>query len=340
MNSEFVLIVGGAGYIGAHTCFELLVSGYNIVVLDNLSNSQKESLKRLSTLTGKEIDFYEVDIRDSRSVDLVFEKYGFSSVVHFAGLKSVGESNSFPLKYYDNNVSGSISLLKVMDKYNVKKLVFSSSATVYGTPKELPIPETAPTSTINPYGQSKLLVEKILVDVAKADPDWKIANLRYFNPAGAHFSGLIGEDPKDIPNNIMPYISQVAVGKLEKLSVFGGDYDTVDGTGVRDYIHVTDLAKGHLAALNYLNSSQECGFSSFNLGTGKGVSVLELINAFEKASGKNIPFNIVARRQGDVAACYADPTKANKVLGWKAELDIDRICQDAWRWQVNNPTGY
>jgi UDP-glucose 4-epimerase len=338
--NQSVLVTGGAGYIGAHTCLELLKSGFRVFVLDNLSNGNKTALKRVEGIVQKELFFLDGDVRDFEFLNRFFAHERCASVIHFAGLKSVGESNALPLKYYDNNVSGTVSLLKAMEANNLKQLVFSSSATVYGTPDELPIPETAPTSTINPYGQSKLLVEKILVDVAKADPDWKIANLRYFNPAGAHFSGLIGEDPKDIPNNIMPYISQVAVGKLEKLSVFGGDYDTVDGTGVRDYIHVTDLAKGHLAALNYLNSSQACGFSSFNLGTGKGVSVLELIKAFEKASGKNIPFDIVARRQGDVAACYADPTKANKVLGWKAELDIDRICQDAWRWQVNNPTGY
>ncbi|WP_311066012.1 UDP-glucose 4-epimerase GalE [Halomonas sp. DWK9] len=335
-----VLITGGAGYIGSHTCLELLLKKANVFVYDNLSNSNVKSLVLVEELARNKVGFYKGDIRNCYELSSFISSNMIDCVVHFAGLKSVGESNSDPVKYYDNNVSGTISLLKAMERCKVKKLVFSSSATVYGTPNELPISEAAPTSTINPYGQSKLLVEKILADVAKADSDWKIANLRYFNPAGAHPSGLIGEDPKDIPNNIMPYVSQVAVGKLEKLSIFGGDYNTPDGTGVRDYIHVTDLAKGHLAALNYLNSSQACGFSSFNLGTGKGVSVLELIKAFEKASGKNIPFDIVARRQGDVAACYADPTKANKVLGWKAELDIERICQDAWRWQVNNPTGY
>lgn len=335
-----VLVTGGAGYIGSHTCIELLNAGFDVVAYDNLSNSKKTSLKRVSDISGKEVFFVEGDVRDTSHLKKVMSSRKVSSVIHFAGLKSVSESNAFPTMYYDNNVVGTVSLLKAMEENDIKKLVFSSSATVYGAPDELPISETAPTSTINPYGQSKLFVEKILEDVVKTDSTWKVANLRYFNPAGAHSSGLIGESPKGIPNNIMPYVSQVAVGKLEKLSVFGGDYDTIDGTGVRDYIHVTDLAKGHLAALNYLNSSQACGFSSFNLGTGKGVSVLELVKAFEKASGTKIPYDIVARRQGDVAACYADPTKANKVLEWRAELDIDRICQDAWRWQVNNPTGY
>lgn len=335
-----ILVTGGAGYIGSHTCVELLSLGFNVVVYDNFSNSVDKALHLVEKITGRNVTFVNGDVRNSPRLSRVLRDNDIESVVHFAGLKSVGESSHLPIKYYDNNVSGTISLLTAMNENGVKKLAFSSSATVYGTPDKLPISEDSLTSTINPYGQSKLIVEKILMDVAKSDFSWKIANLRYFNPAGAHSSGLIGESPRDIPNNIMPFVSQVAVGTLERLNVFGGDYNTPDGTGVRDYIHVTDLAKGHLAALNYLNSSQACGFSSFNLGTGKGVSVLELIKAFEKASGKNIPFDIVARRQGDVAACYADPTKANKVLGWKAELDIDRICQDAWRWQVNNPTGY
>ncbi|GGC99782.1 UDP-glucose 4-epimerase GalE [Vreelandella lutescens] len=335
-----VFVTGGAGYIGSHTCLELLLNGWNVTVFDNFSNSCSQSLDRVEKITNRKISLIEGDVRNTHDLTLAIKSSAADAVIHFAGLKSVGESNAFPVRYYDNNVTGTISLLKAMVANELKKLVFSSSATVYGTPEKLPIPEVAPTSTTNPYGQSKLMVEKILSDVAKSDDNWKIANLRYFNPAGADESGLIGENPKDIPNNIMPYISQVAVGKLRELSVFGGDYDTHDGTGVRDYIHVSDLAKGHLSALKYISNNEAADFCSFNLGTGKGVSVLELVKAFEKASGKSIPFDIVARRQGDVAACYADPTKANKVLGWKAELDIERICQDAWRWQVNNPTGY
>lgn len=335
-----VLVTGGAGYIGSHTCVELLSLGCSITVADNLSNGSVEALKRVSEFAGGDLSFFDVDVRKFVEIKKIMKERRFDAVIHFAGLKSVEESNFNPVKYYDNNVGGTIFLLKAMEEVGLKKLVFSSSATVYGQPDTLPIPEGAPTSAINPYGQSKLMVENILSDLAKSDPEWKIANLRYFNPVGAHESGLIGENPKGIPNNLMPYITQVAVGIREKLSIFGGDYDTVDGTGVRDYIHVVDLAKGHVAALNYLFSDESDGFSSFNLGRGEGISVLQLVRAFEKASNKPVPYEIVDRRQGDVAECFADSSKAQKVLGWRAELGVERMCRDAWRWQVNNPNGY
>jgi UDP-glucose 4-epimerase len=337
---QTVLVTGGAGYIGSHTCLELLESGYRVFVIDNLSNSDQISLKRVQEIANKELFFIKGDVRDFLFLNSFFSKNKCDSVIHFAGLKSVSEANLLPAKYYDYNVAGSINLIKAMGFNNVKQLVFSSSATVYGSPKTLPIPETAQTSTTNPYGQSKLIVEKILSDVAKSDSNWKIANLRYFNPVGAHSSGIIGEDPQGSPNNIMPYISQVAVGILEKLRIFGMDYETKDGTGVRDYIHVSDLAKGHIAALNYIQSGSSAGFSSFNLGRGEGVSVLQLLDAFEQASGRKIPYEFVERRPGDVAECYADPTLANTKLGWKAELGIKEMCEDAWRWQKNNPNGY
>lgn len=335
-----ILVTGGSGFIGSHTCLELMRAGFNVSVVDNFSNSVGESLERVEKISGKKISLYEVDIRNKDSLQDIFKENDFSAVIHFAGLKAVGESVSYPVEYYQNNVAGTLNLLEVMSKNNVKKLVFSSSATVYGDPESLPIKENASRSATNPYGQSKLMIEHILEDLARADPDWKIVCLRYFNPVGADSSGMIGEDPQDIPNNLMPYISQVAVGKREKLSIFGNDYPTVDGTGVRDYIHVTDLAKGHLAALDYLYSGQAEGFSPFNLGRGQGVSVLQLVNAFEKASGKKVPYEIVERRPGDVAACYADSQRANQVLGWKAHLGVEEMCKDAWRWQETNPTGY
>ncbi|WP_253485661.1 UDP-glucose 4-epimerase GalE [Halomonas sp. XH26] len=334
------MVTGGSGFIGTHTCLELINAGVNVSIIDNFSNSVGESLERIERLSGKKVSFYEVDIRNKNSLQEVFKASDFSAVIHFAGLKAVGESVSYPVRYYQNNVLGTLNLLDVMSQYNVRKLVFSSSATVYGDPETLPIKEFFPRSATNPYGQSKLMVEHILEDLAKADPEWKIACLRYFNPVGAHSSGMIGEDPQDIPNNLMPYISQVAVGKREKLSIFGNDYPTVDGTGVRDYIHVTDLAKGHLAALNYLYSEQAESFSPFNLGRGQGISVLQLVNAFEKASGRKIPYEVVNRRPGDIAACYADAQRAKQLLGWKAHLGVEDMCKDAWRWQEMNPTGY
>ncbi|GAB6034736.1 UDP-glucose 4-epimerase GalE [Galenea microaerophila] len=333
-----ILVTGGAGYIGSHTCVELLAAGYDLVVLDNLSNSSIESLKRVEQISGKSMTFVMGDIRDRELLRRVFERYQIEAVIHFAGLKAVGESVAMPLCYYDNNVSGSIALFEVMAEFGCKRVVFSSSATVYGDPESVPIKEDFPLSTTNPYGASKLMIENILRDVYISDSVWSIGLLRYFNPVGAHESGLIGEDPNGIPNNLMPYITQVAVGKLDKLSVFGGDYNTPDGTGVRDYIHVVDLAKGHVAALRKL--MQSAGLLTVNLGTGRGYSVLEMIKAFEKASGRNVPYEVVGRRPGDVAQCYADPTYAYDTLGWKAELGIERMCKDAWRWQSQNPNGY
>ncbi len=333
-----ILVTGGAGYIGSHTSVELLNAGHEIVIVDNLSNSHKEAVNRISEITGKEVTFYEMNILDKTALEKVFEKHSFDAVIHFAALKAVGESVEKPLLYYHNNITGSITLCDVMGKYNVKNIVFSSSATVYGDPASVPIKENFPVSTTNPYGTTKLTMETILRDLYKADERWNIAILRYFNPIGAHSSGKIGEDPNGIPNNLMPYISQVAIGKLQRLSVFGDDYPTVDGTGVRDYIHVTDLAKGHLAALDKL--SQNPGEVTYNLGTGKGYSVLQMITAFEKASGKKVPYKIVDRRAGDIAECWADPAKAKTELGWQAEMDLDDMCRDAWRWQSNNPKGY
>lgn len=346
-----ILVTGGAGYIGTHTCIALHEAGYDIVVYDNLSNSSLEAINRVSTLTGQTIEFVEGDIRDTEALRQVFSSHRFFGVIHFAGLKAVGESVAKPLLYYDNNVSGTITLLEVMAEYNVKNLVFSSSATVYGDPESLPIDENSPRSCTNPYGQSKLAIEHILEDLVVSDNSWNLIALRYFNPVGAHLSGQIGEDPNDIPNNLMPYISQVAVGKLDKLSIFGNDYPTIDGTGVRDFIHVTDLAQGHVAALNYLDkqinlnkssTTQEnsVGFLPINLGTGKGTSVLELVSAFTEVTGRDISYQFTGRRSGDIASCYASADKAQALLGWQAELSITDMCQDTWRWQSMNPNGY
>ena len=340
-NKNKILVTGGAGYIGSHTCIALHEAGYEVVIYDNLSNSSQEAINRVSNLIGKPIEFIESDIRDADSLRQVFAAQPFFGVIHFAGLKAVGESVAKPLMYYDNNVSGTITLLKIMAEYEVKNFVFSSSATVYGDPEILPINEDSQRSCTNPYGQSKLTVEHILEDLAVSDNDWNLITLRYFNPVGAHPSGQIGEDPNDIPNNLMPYISQVAVGKLDQLSIFGNDYPTVDGTGVRDFIHVTDLAAGHVAALNYLESQTPAvGFLPINLGTGKGTSVLELVTAFSEVSGKDIPFQFAARRAGDIASCYASADKAKELLEWQASLSITDMCQDSWRWQSMNPNGY
>lgn len=333
-----ILVTGGAGYIGSHTCLELLNAGFNVVVLDNFSNSKIESIYRVQQLTGRQITFIQGDVRDRSCLRSIFSAHQISAVIHFAGHKAVGESVQLPIKYYDNNVSGSIALTEVMAEFGVKRIVFSSSATVYDAPGDTQIKENFPLKPINPYGHSKLMVEQVLQDIAISDAEWKVTVLRYFNPVGAHESGLIGEDPNGIPNNLMPYISQVAVGRLEELSVFGTDYPTVDGTGVRDYIHVVDLALGHLAALRALE--HQTGLMTINLGTGKGCSVLELIQAFELASGKNVKYRIVGRRQGDVATCYADPGLAKAILGWQAKRDINTMCRDAWRWQSQNPEGY
>ncbi|QFK72919.1 UDP-glucose 4-epimerase GalE [Pradoshia sp. D12] len=333
-----VLITGGAGYIGSHTCIELLNTGQDIIIVDNYSNSKPESLSSVKELTGENIKFYEIDLLNREGVEEVFLNNQIDAVIHFAGLKAVGESVSIPLHYYHNNISGTLILCDVMKKYGVKKLVFSSSATVYGMPDQVPISEEFPLSATNPYGRTKLMIEEILRDLYVADPSWSIALLRYFNPIGAHGSGLIGEDPNGIPNNLMPYITQVAVGKLKELQVYGNDYPTVDGTGVRDYIHVVDLAMGHLKALEKVMSSS--GVEAYNLGTGNGYSVLEMVKAFEKASGRQVPYRIVDRRPGDVAICYADPSKAKKELGWVAERGIEEMCRDSWRWQEKNPNGY
>ena len=341
-----ILVTGGAGYIGSHTCIALQEAGYDIVVYDNLSNSSREAIERVSKLIDQPIEFVEGDIRDTDLLKQVFAEHQFFGVIHFAGLKAVGESVAKPLLYYNNNVSGTITLLEVMREADVKNLVFSSSATVYGDPESLPINEESKRSCTNPYGQSKLMVEHILEDLAATDDGWNLIPLRYFNPVGAHPSGQIGEDPNDIPNNLMPYISQVAVGKLEKLSIFGNDYSTVDGTGVRDFIHVTDLAQGHVAALNYLQKQvgrdkySSIGFLPINLGTGKGTSVLELVTAFSEVSGQDIPYQFSARRAGDIANCYASADKAKDLLGWEATLSITEMCQDTWRWQSKNPNGY
>lgn len=333
-----ILLTGATGYIASHSIIELLNRGYSIIGLDNLSNSSLVSLDRVQDITDKTIRFYGIDIRDKKSLKTIFENNEIDSVIHFAGLKAVGESVDKPLKYYDNNVCGSVTLLEIMDEFNCKNLVFSSSATVYGDPASVPINESFPLETTNPYGASKLMVENILQGLCKSDQAWSVTILRYFNPVGAHSSGLIGEDPNGVPNNLMPYISQVAAGKRKRLNVFGGDYETPDGTGVRDYIHVVDLAKGHLKALESLQ--KQTGLLTVNLGTGRGYSVLEMVKAFEKASGKAISYEIAGRRSGDVAQCYADPNYALEILGWEAEYDIDRMCQDAWRWQSMNPNGY
>ncbi|MDP4552525.1 UDP-glucose 4-epimerase GalE [Alkalihalobacillus macyae] len=333
-----ILVTGGAGYIGSHTCVQLLNHGSDIVVVDNFSNSKMESLDRVRELTERDFPFYEVDLLDRASLEQVFIENEIEAVVHFAGLKAVGESVSKPLHYYHNNLTGTFVLCEVMEKYNVRNIVFSSSATVYGMPDTMPITEEAPLSATNPYGQTKLMIEQILRDLYVADSNWSIALLRYFNPIGAHVSGRIGEDPNGIPNNLMPFISQVAVGKLEQLSVFGDDYDTADGTGVRDYIHVEDLANGHLKALQHILGTT--GVEAYNLGTGNGYSVLQMVKAFEEATGKEVKYSVAPRRPGDIAECYADPTKAKEELGWVAEKGIEEMCQDTWRWQSKNPDGY
>lgn len=333
-----ILITGGAGYIGSHTCVELLNSGYEVVVVDNLMNSSSKSLERVQKITNKKIDFYEGDIRDEALLERIFQCHKIEAVIHFAGLKAVGESCTKPIEYYDNNLYGTLVLLNVMRRHGVKKLVFSSSATVYGSPERLPLDEYCKVGgTTNPYGTSKYFQEIMLKDVYKSDDEWTIILLRYFNPVGAHESGLIGEDPQGIPNNLTPYIAKVATGELKEIGVFGNDYDTEDGTGVRDYIHVVDLAKGHVAAIAKVNKS---GVYTYNLGTGIGYSVLDMIHAFEKACGKNLPFAIKPRRDGDIAACYADASKAYKELGWKAELGIEEMCSSLWKWQSQNPRGY
>ncbi|BAP13851.1 MAG: UDP-galactose-4-epimerase [Alcanivorax borkumensis] len=333
-----VLVTGGAGYIGSHTVLLLLEAGREVVVLDNLTNSSEESLRRVQRLTGRELTFIKGDIRDADCLDRLFADHDIDSVIHFAGLKAVGESVEQPLQYYDCNVVGTVRLLEAMERAGVRTLVFSSSATVYGDPASVPIKENFPLSATNPYGASKLHIEDMLRDLYSSDNRWQVALLRYFNPVGAHESGEIGEDPNGIPNNLMPFIAQVAIGKRAQLSVFGGDYATPDGTGVRDYIHVMDLAQGHLAALQALEGDR--GLLTVNLGTGRGYSVLEMIAAFSKASGRDVPYQIVERRSGDVATCYADPAHAEEVIGWKAARGIDDMCCDHWRWQESNPEGY
>lgn len=334
-----ILVTGGAGYIGSHTCVELLNSGYEVVVVDNLYNSNEKSLEVVKKLTGKEITFYKADIRDKEKIEEIFkQEENIFGVIHFAGLKAVGESVQIPLTYYDNNVAGTVTLCEVMANNNCKNIIFSSSATVYGDPHTVPIKEDFPLSATNPYGRTKLMLEEILRDTYVSDNDWNIVILRYFNPIGAHESGDLGEDPNGIPNNLLPYISQVAVGKLEKINVFGNDYDTHDGTGVRDYIHVVDLAKGHVASLAKLEPKS--GLSIYNLGTGNGYSVLDVINNMNKAVGRELPYVLAERRSGDIATCYADATLAKQELGWEAEFDIARMCEDSWRWQSKNPNGF
>lgn len=333
-----ILVTGGAGYIGSHTSVELLNVGKDIVIVDNFVNSKPEALNRIKKISGKDFKFYEVDLLNKKELEEVFKENNIESVIHFAGLKAVGESVQKPLLYYHNNLTGTFNLLELMQKYNAKKIVFSSSATVYGTPKTVPIKEDFPLSTTNPYGSTKLMIEEILRDIFIADKNWSIVLLRYFNPIGAHESGLIGENPNGIPNNLMPYISQVAAGKLKHLNVFGNDYPTHDGTGVRDYIHVVDLALGHLKAVD--KAQKDTGVFTYNLGTGNGYSVLDIVKAFEKASGVKVPYEIAPRRAGDIAECYADPTKAYEELGWKATKGIEEMCVDTWRWQKSNPNGF
>ena len=332
-----ILVTGGCGYIGSHTVLELLNKNYDVVVVDNFSNSSFESLRRVQEITGKTVTFYETDIRDKTAMEKIFATHSFDAVIHFAAFKAVGESCKLPLKYYENNISGTISLLQVMENYGVRKIIFSSSATVYGDPERLPLDENCRLSTTNPYGSTKLMMENIMRDVHKANTEWNIILLRYFNPVGAHESGRIGEDPKGIPNNLMPFVAQVASGKLSCINVFGNDYDTPDGTGVRDYIHVVDLALGHIAAIENCNQS---GVHVYNLGTGRGYSVMEMIRAFEKACGKELPYKICARRDGDIATCYACSDKAKAELGWEAKLGIEEMCASQWKWQSGNPQGY
>jgi UDP-glucose 4-epimerase len=332
------LVTGGAGYIGSHTLIELINNNFEVVVIDNLANSSRESLRRVEQITGHEIPFIEADVRDQSALDDIFTTYDIDSVIHFAGLKAVGESVAKPLEYYDNNLVSTLALLEAMRKYSVKQLVFSSSATVYGSPSELPLRETSTVGVglTNPYGKTKYMIEQIIQDYCAADPTFEATILRYFNPIGAHQSGQIGEDPNGIPNNLLPYVAQVAVGKLQSVGVFGNDYDTPDGTGVRDYIHVVDLARGHVAALQHMKA----GASIYNLGTGNGTSVLEIIKAFSKACERDLPYEIKPRRAGDIAACYADCSKAERELGWRAELSIEQACADSWRWQSQNPNGF
>ncbi|MCT4688804.1 UDP-glucose 4-epimerase GalE [Vallitalea sp.] len=333
-----ILVTGGAGYIGSHTVVQLLEEGYGVIIVDNFSNSKPESLKRVKEITGKDFKFYEVDLLDREALEKVFLDNEIDAVIHFAGLKAVGESVSIPMKYYHNNITGTLVLCELMKKHNVKNMVFSSSATVYGMNNVSPLTEDLPLSTTNPYGSTKLMIEQILRDIYVSDNTWSIALLRYFNPIGADISGRIGEDPNGIPNNLMPYITQVAIGKREELSVFGNDYDTHDGTGVRDYIHVVDLASGHLKALNKVMGMK--GIEAYNLGTGTGYSVLDVINNFEKATDVKVPYKIIERRPGDIGTCYADASKAYEELGWKAEKNLEDMCRDSWRWQSNNPNGY
>lgn len=332
-----ILVTGGAGYIGSHTIVELLNKNYQVVVIDNLCNSSLEAIKRVEKITGKEVKFYEGDIRDHELMEKIFTNHKIDAVIHFAGLKAVGESCRIPLTYYENNINGTLVLLEAMKKHNCKTIIFSSSATVYGNPERLPLDEECHLSTTNPYGSTKLMLETILTDLYKADQTWKVILLRYFNPVGAHSSGEIGEDPQGIPNNLMPFVAQVATGKLEKIHVFGNDYDTPDGTGVRDYIHVVDLALGHIAALEHIKNP---GVHIYNLGTGKGYSVLDIIHAFEKACGKTLPYVIDARRPGDIATCYASAKKAERDLHWTAKYSLDDMCASQWNWQSKNPFGY
>jgi len=333
-----ILVTGGAGYIGSHTCVELINKGYDLVVLDNFSNSSKLSLERVIEITGKEIALHEADVLDREALRKVFSEYQIEAVIHFAAMKAVGESVEIPLGYYRNNVSGTIALLEIMKEFDVKSFVFSSSATVYGDPASVPITEDFPIRPTNPYGWTKAMIEQILMDVQAASSDWNVILLRYFNPVGAHPSGLIGEYPTGIPNNLMPYISQVAVGKLDQLQVFGNDYDTPDGTGIRDYIHVVDLARGHLAALEKIR--EKPGLEIYNLGTGQGYSVLDMARAFEESTGQKVPYKVGPRRAGDIAECFANPGKAKRELGWVAELSLENMCEDTWRWQSKNPNGY
>lgn len=334
-----ILVTGGAGYIGSHTLIELYNVGHTAVVVDNLSNSSKESLKRVARIIGVEIPFYQVDIRDKSGLEQVLEKHQCDACIHFAGLKAVGESVSKPLEYYENNINGTLVLVDVLRRYNCKNIIFSSSATVYGTPAIIPITEDCPKGECtNPYGWTKSMLEQVLTDMQKADNSWNVVLLRYFNPIGAHKSGLIGENPNGIPNNLMPYITQVAVGKRDELGVFGNDYDTHDGTGVRDYIHVVDLARGHVKALQAIQNG--CGLGLYNLGTGQGYSVLDVVKAFEKVNGVKVPYIIMPRRPGDIATCYSNPEKAFRELGWKAEFGIEEMCRDSWNWQKNNPNGF
>ena len=334
-----ILVTGGAGFIGSHTIVELQQAGHNVVVVDNLSNSSAESLKRVEKITGKPVAFYQTDIRDHEGLDRALTEHPCDACIHFAGLKAVGESVEKPWEYYENNISGTLVLLDVLRRHNCKNIIFSSSATVYGDPAEIPITEECRKGECtNPYGWTKSMLEQILIDIQHADPEWNVVLLRYFNPIGAHPSGTMGEDPNGIPNNLMPYVTQVAIGKRPELGVFGNDYDTPDGTGVRDYIHVVDLASGHVAALKAIG--RKCGLAIYNLGTGHGYSVLDVVNAFQKANGVQVPYSIKPRRAGDIATCYSDPSKAERELGWKAKYGLEEMCRDSWQWQRNNPNGY